>query len=192
MSVVCCEIETSATRRSPVQKIPTDCGHCVWSRDLNEEAPLARIWFLPRRKNINANASSIYVPHHRHVPGGGKSWLILTSASAGGERGQIMLHLRLSWRYLWVLLYFRMWCRGLPLTATAFRGKSAAPIPPKRLSPQKGFWVTSVLQKSVKSSSSITPHSLVLFLWTFLYIRIIFNNSRLHRGSHYGTYLSVV
>jgi hypothetical protein len=38
VSVVCCQVEVSATGRSPVQRTPTECGvSSVRSRNLNDE-----------------------------------------------------------------------------------------------------------------------------------------------------------
>jgi len=35
VSVVCCQVEVSATSWSLVQRSPTDCGRCgVWSRNI--------------------------------------------------------------------------------------------------------------------------------------------------------------
>ena len=44
---VCCQVDVSATGRSPVQRSPTDCGvACMWSRDLKKEDALARLGLL--------------------------------------------------------------------------------------------------------------------------------------------------
>jgi len=39
VSIVCCQVEVSATSWSLVQRSPTDCGvrHCVWSRNIKNE-----------------------------------------------------------------------------------------------------------------------------------------------------------
>jgi hypothetical protein len=44
VSVVCCQVEVSATGWSLVQRSPTECGEsCVWSRNLKNEEALASI-----------------------------------------------------------------------------------------------------------------------------------------------------
>ena len=46
VSVVCCQIEVSATSRSLVQRSPTDCGVslCVISKNLKNEEATAHDW----------------------------------------------------------------------------------------------------------------------------------------------------
>jgi hypothetical protein len=44
VSVVCCQVEVSATSWSPVQRSPTICGsRCVWSRNLKNEEAMTRV-----------------------------------------------------------------------------------------------------------------------------------------------------
>ena len=46
VSVVCCQVEVSATGRSLVQRSPTDCGVslCVISKNLKNEEAIAGDW----------------------------------------------------------------------------------------------------------------------------------------------------
>ena len=48
VSFVCCQVDVSATGRGV---LPTAVCHCVSSRNLNEEAALARVGLLRQRKD---------------------------------------------------------------------------------------------------------------------------------------------
>jgi hypothetical protein len=75
--LLCCQVEVYAKGRSLVQRSPTDCGvtMCVWSRNLTNEAALARVGLLRQRKTrtqyngkflitcINADCSRLYYRH---------------------------------------------------------------------------------------------------------------------------------
>ena len=56
VSVVCCQIEASATSWSLLQRSPTDCGAslCVWSRNLMNEEALGR-WGLSRQRQTKTD-----------------------------------------------------------------------------------------------------------------------------------------
>jgi hypothetical protein len=52
-SVVCCQVEVSATDLSLVQRSPADCGvsFCVWSRNLKNGEAMARVGPQRHKKN---------------------------------------------------------------------------------------------------------------------------------------------
>jgi hypothetical protein len=57
VSVVCCQVEVSATDWSLVQRSPTDVARrCVWSRNLNNEEAKARYRALENTTTMGCNA----------------------------------------------------------------------------------------------------------------------------------------
>ena len=56
--VVCCQVEVSATGWSLVQRSATDCGvcHCVWSRNLKNEAALTRVGLLCQKQTQSCSS----------------------------------------------------------------------------------------------------------------------------------------
>ena len=52
VSVVCCQVEISATRWSLAQRSPTDC-RCVWSRNLVNEEALVHWWLSRQKQTLN-------------------------------------------------------------------------------------------------------------------------------------------
>ena len=67
MSVVCCQVEVSATSRSLVQRSPTDCGtsFCVCSRNLMNEKPIARVG--SQRHEERTNIAYIWLLFHVEI-----------------------------------------------------------------------------------------------------------------------------
>jgi hypothetical protein len=63
VSVVCCQVEVSATSWSLVQMSPTDCGaSCVWSRKPREWGGHSPRWdAAPNKKGLNMRNLSIKV-----------------------------------------------------------------------------------------------------------------------------------
>jgi hypothetical protein len=69
VSVVCCQVEVSATDWSPVQRSPIDCGaSCVWSRILEIEEAKARYrpvkiqpqWVVTPGKQTNKQTDRVH------------------------------------------------------------------------------------------------------------------------------------
>jgi len=66
VSVLCCQVEVSATSWSLDQRSPTDCGAslCVWSRNIKNEEALAHWGLLRQKKKLLAHN---FLPYIRNL-----------------------------------------------------------------------------------------------------------------------------